>query len=590
MPINVHTHVHNLAATFTDETLRTLLDRLLREGYPDVLVDRVRGLLASVLDRTETAPQPEVLLHRWLRDTVNAPSVQTYLDSLAPAERVQFEVLGSDLTEEIGLRAVAQVVDRVRTSLRDGAQEDARTKDLLDLIGFLHIVLQPSIRHVTRRLMDQQPDDGMVVALTLDITEGGDADRARYEHQLRQTSKQIFDYPGRFLPFVCVNTRRADAFVLMERALVAQGYVGVKLYPSLGYTVDSQAMRRVLAYCHERDVPMLMHCSPGGFFRTPQTIHLSAPEHWRPLLEAFPGLKVCFAHFGGADNLVQDPIPDDSWTQTILDLMGEFDGVYADISYNDAPMAGGEREAQYFTHLERLLDDPVRRDRILFGTDYFLIRMRLRESSFWAYFEDRLSAEAFERITDANPRRFLGLSARPDRLSWALDHHVRFVADNSERCAARPAPWLAQAIEDRFGDVTFAVSDLGPRWSRNNQAHWHLYWFLRDNEMRLDHRPPFEEAGSLRLRTLKYWTKEHDPGALFAAHRRAFAERIDMQLTTWGATYEAEYDRAQARSALDVFLDDGQHRVVDLGALCDRLYLFQQEQAQRFPSPPSDAS
>jgi len=590
MPINVHTHVHNLAATFTDETLRTLLDRLLREGYPDVLVDRVRDLLASVLDRTETAPQPEVLLHRWLRDTVNAPSVQTYLDSLAPSERVQFEVLGSALTEEIGLRAVAQVVDRVRTSLRDGAQEDARTKDLLDLVGFLHIVLQPSIRHVTRRLMDQQPDDGMVVALTLDITEGGDADRARYEHQLRQTSEQIFDYPGRFLPFVCVNTRRADAFVLMERALVAQGYVGVKLYPSLGYTVDSQAMRRVLAYCHERDVPLLMHCSPGGFFRNPQTIHLSAPEHWRPLLEAFPGLKVCFAHFGGADNLVQDPLPSDSWTQTILDLMGEFDGVYTDISYNDAPMAGGEREAHYFTHLERLLDDPVRRDRILFGTDYFLIRMRLRESSFWAYFEDRLSAEAFERITDANPRRFLGLSARPDRLSWALDHHVRFVADNSERCAARPAPWLAQAIEDRFGDVTFTVSDLGPRWSRNNQAHWHLYWFLRDNEMRLDHRPPFEEAGSLRLRTLKYWTKEHDPASLFAAHRRAFAERIDMQLTTWGATYEAEYDRAQARSALDVFLDDGQHRVVDLGALCDRLYLFQQEQAQRFPSPPPDAS
>lgn len=584
MRINCHAHVHNLHATFTPETLRTLLDRLRRENYPDFLVDRVHDLLTRAIERAGDRPSPEVLLHGWVSDLLADPSVQSQIDALNPTERIQFEVLGSELLDELGLRAVARVLESVRERVLADGDDDAREKSILDLIAFLHILLQPSIRHVTQRLMDQQAPDGAVVALTLDITEGGSADEALFRHQLEQTTEQIFAYPGRFFPFVCVNTRRANHFPLMERALVAQGYVGVKLYPSLGYQVDSQAMRAVLAYCAERRVPLLMHCSPGGFYRSKQTIHYGDPKHWRPLLEDFPDLKICFAHFGGAENLVQESIPADSWTQTILDLMGDFAGVYTDVAYNDAHMEGGAKEANYFGHLQRLLADPVRGERILFGTDFHLIRMRLREENFWRYFERRLTADEFAQMTEANPARFLGLPTGNSSLTWALDNYVHFVAANSDRCAARPADWLDRAIRRTFGDaVTFDVSQFGPRWSRNNLAHVWLYLHLRDNQMMPSRRPPFAEAGGLMLRELQYWTKEHDPPAIFDRKRAALAERIDMIFTHSGAEYESGFDRESTRQHLADALDDGHSRLVDVAAQCDRLYLFPTETDERIP-------
>jgi predicted TIM-barrel fold metal-dependent hydrolase len=584
MHINVHTHVHNLTATFTAETLRTLLDRLHREEYPDFLVERVHGLLTDALSRAETLPAPDVLLHGWIKDLLADAALQSHLDELTTSERIQFDVLGSDVLDDVGLHAVSRVLSTVRERIVEDGDRDARGKSIVDLLDFLYVFLQPSIRHITHRLMEQQPPGGAVVALTMDITEGGRADEALYRHQLQQTSEQIFAYPGRFFPFVCVNTRRTDHFSIMERALVAQGYVGVKLYPSLGYQVDSQAMHAVYAYCEERRVPLLMHCTPGGFYRSPQTVHFGDPKHWRPILEAFPDLTVCFAHFGGADNLVQNPIPPDSWSQTILDLMDDFDGVYTDVSYNDAHMAGGEKETRYFAHLKRLLDHPVYGPRILFGTDYYLIRMRLQERNFWRYFEQRLTGGEFAQMTQTNPAQFLGIPVGNASLSWALQNYVHFIADNSDRCASRPAEWLQRAITRQFGDaVTFTVSDFGPRWSRNNLAHVWLFLFLRDNQMVPDRRPEFADAGALRLRELQYWTKEHDPPAIFDRKRAALAERIDMLFTASGATYEAGYDRTTARHHLGDAFNDGHNQLVDVAAQCDALYLFPTEADERVP-------
>lgn len=64
MRINAHTHVHNLTATFTRETLQILLDRLRREDYPDFLVERVHRLLRGVFEQAGVVAEPEVLLHR----------------------------------------------------------------------------------------------------------------------------------------------------------------------------------------------------------------------------------------------------------------------------------------------------------------------------------------------------------------------------------------------------------------------------------------------------------------------------------------------------------------------------------------------
>lgn len=577
MRINAHAHVHPFASLFTRETLDILLARLGRQPLPDVLVEQAQALLVRFFEEAGARADPEVLLRRWLDDLAASDAVRARLEALAPAERVQFDLVGADLLREAGVRSLAEVLAAVHDRLR--GDRDARRHGLGDLVEFLYDGLQPSVQHVTRRLMAQQPDGGAVVALAMDITEGDAADRLQYLGQLRDTAAEILRYPGRFFPFVCVNTRREDHFEIMERALVGQGFVGVKVYPSLGYRVDSQAMQRVAAYCAERDVPIVTHCSRGGYYRNEQARSFADPAHWRPLLEAHPGLKVCFAHFGGATNLVQETIPPDSWTQTILDLMRAFEGVYADLSFHDEPMDGGSAETHYFRHLEALLGDAVTGKRVLFGSDWFLVRLRLREENYWAYFTERLSAPALRRLTEANPARFLGFGPGA-ALSWPLERYVEVVAEQAPKVEARPAPWLLEAVRARFGDaVTFDVSDFGPAWTANNEAHFRVYRVLRRQQFFSHQRERlrFAEAGAVRVRELQYWNKEHEAPALFQRKAEALAEQLDVYFRANGADYEAGVDRAAAVRRLAEAFRDGTTRLVDLGTLADALYRFHAE-------------
>ena len=62
----------------------------------------------------------------------------------------------------------------------------------------------------------------------------------------------------------------------------------------------------------------------------------------------------------------------------------------------------------YFRNLKRLLKTPPFRDRILFGTDFWLMRVRLTEERHWRFFEENLTGPQFRRIAEDNPGRFLG--------------------------------------------------------------------------------------------------------------------------------------------------------------------------------------
>jgi len=84
-------------------------------------------------------------------------------------------------------------------------------------------------------------------------------------------------------------------------------------------------------------------------------------------------------------------------------------GVFADISYHDDPMAGGPTESRYFENLKNLLSKDVIQDRILFGTDFFMNRVRLKDKNYWSYFKDHLGSD-FDIIAGTNPQRFLFLS------------------------------------------------------------------------------------------------------------------------------------------------------------------------------------
>jgi len=406
MHINCHAHIFNFQSVFTQQSVQTLINRIL-EMSPPVLADKyIQQLIEDFIAAGTSRAQPEEKLASWLiefqeSDTLTDFYRRAKADTVSKLERAKLRLAA--LGNRENLLANGRILDRMFT---EDAGTDAGTQSAADFIDFIRIGFLPSINDIADEIMSQTPDGAGIVALTMDITRD-DLFEEQFVNQLQDTAAAAARYPGRIFPFVAVNPNRSNHYAYMCNALDNLNFTGVKLYPSLGYAIDSQPMRKVYAYCEQNQVPLLMHCNPSGFYYTSQYIEYSAPRHWWAILKAFPQLKICFGHFGGGAGLTGPNLPDQaSWTGQILQLMKDHAGVFADISYHDDPMRGGPSETRYFENLQNLMQERVIKDRILFGTDFFMNRVRLKDKNYWSYFEDRLGTD-FETIAGVNPQRFL---------------------------------------------------------------------------------------------------------------------------------------------------------------------------------------
>jgi hypothetical protein len=118
-----------------------------------------------------------------------------------------------------------------------------------------------------------------------------------------------------------------DAMRLVKSAIETRGFIGVKLYPPMGFApwgntgktvwqgkpslpaaaadpdfgkrLDA-AMNSLFTYCLANDVPIMAHTNhsngPYEEFKD-----LAGSENWKLALDKFPGLRVSFGHFGDAD-------------------------------------------------------------------------------------------------------------------------------------------------------------------------------------------------------------------------------------------------------------------------------------------------
>ncbi|MEM1182592.1 MAG: hypothetical protein AAGM22_29875, partial [Acidobacteriota bacterium] len=447
--VNCHVHVFNLEVATTDWGLQVLRDRA-REDFGswagDLLADAAEDVVRGLHSLNE-----ETLLRFFLR--------KLGLDPDPPPA----------LAEPV-LRFLRRRVDRAIESFRRD-RDDAAHADLHDILETLRIAGKASLRQVTEGLMHQLDGHDAVVPLMMDLTDGV-ADVAglartetKFHRQLVETSDMVLAYPGRVLPFVKVNPLRPDHLEIMRDALEHRGFLGVKLYPSLGYRLDSGEMDAVYDYCQRHSVPILVHTNRSGFVGEPGVSNFFPdPEVWRlHILPRFPHLKVCLAHFGGS-SAMGAPVGADptafpetadgpSWGHRIAELLRDdrFPNIYADVAFHRIGMESEENFVNYFTRLKALLDAPSTGERILFGTDFWLIRPRLRESSHWRYFERGLETDVrFRRLSVDNPASFLGLPGGGGR-NAAVGHYVRFILQQKNRLKATPAPWLLDAIERQAG-------------------------------------------------------------------------------------------------------------------------------------------
>lgn len=178
-------------------------------------------------------------------------------------------------------------------------------------------------------------------------------------------------------------------------------FIGFKMYPSLGHKPLDELCEYLPVYyhrCQNERIPIMTHCSPGGmttheidFYKefdernaahrnqmklkqsqklislrnignqTVQSIELKpveqipsheqlitdpkfyfyenyvSPKAWEPVLENFPELHLCLAHFGGDEwrqGNKNDWLekPPSHWIQGIVDLTKKYRNVYTDIS------------------------------------------------------------------------------------------------------------------------------------------------------------------------------------------------------------------------------------------------------------------
>ncbi|CAN5142939.1 hypothetical protein BH09BAC4_BH09BAC4_43190 [soil metagenome] len=142
-------------------------------------------------------------------------------------------------------------------------------------------------------------------------------------------------------------------------------------------------------------------------------------------------LKLCLAHFGGEDEwerfldrdkgdfeiALHDPLKtytldkgkmepyweSVSWFSIVYNMLLKYPNVYADLSF----ILYDER---IMNLLKQIMQTREIADKILFGTDFFVVRQKKTEKVLWTDLRAELGEAAFYQIAQTNPARFLNLT------------------------------------------------------------------------------------------------------------------------------------------------------------------------------------
>jgi predicted TIM-barrel fold metal-dependent hydrolase len=565
MFINGHAHIFTLQSVLSREAITIMAGRLRRMGLRDFIVDAVEEILDKQLDRPEYLTEDELLI-RFMKAIARSGSFRS-LAAGAVSLPVEVRLL-SGAAGQLEVRAMRAALDRLSSWID---ANDGPGKSPFDVFETLRIAMQPTIPSVADKLLAHLGPDDAIMALMMDIVaeNEGDRDRRNFLGQIRGTMDAVLARPGRVLPFIAVNPRRPDHFAVMRRAIEEQGFLGVKLYPSLGYEMTTAAMREVLAYCRSADLPIVVHCTATGFTKDATSAGYSHPKHWLQLFTR-PGdsLRVCFAHCGGWGGFCEQDPDQVGWANAILSYMSEYPNVYADLAYHvEMMIRGGVVEEAYFEALTRLLEGP-NGDRIIFGTDSWLLRLNFDDSAYWRYFQAKCTSAEFERLASTNPRRFLGLSGDGGQPAANIQRHIEFLERHAAVVGTVPAKWARE-----LSAATWSIVRGDTNWSRNNHAHVAAYnYFKSQIPPRLN--KGFEESGALRLRQLDYFGNGRRPSD---TRLKAATLNLMTQCEAYGGRPEGSYDNGSIKPLIIDLLADGSRTLADLGGTLDAVYLFGSE-------------
>lgn len=115
----------------------------------------------------------------------------------------------------------------------------------------------------------------------------------------------------------------------------------------------------------------------------------------------------------------------------------------------------------------------------------------------------------------------------------------------------------------------------GPLWQANNKACQVLFSVLK-LLVQIEKTSFFKPTGARQLKSLAYFLVDGSSAAK-SGRAHAIALQLDSMFLHFGATYEDSAPQP-AITAMHAVLEDGERTVADLAAVCDRHYLFFQEE------------
>jgi predicted TIM-barrel fold metal-dependent hydrolase len=289
-----------------------------------------------------------------------------------------------------------------------------------------------------------------------------DSETDRYEQwktQLAETEFAMLANPLKLLPLFHYDPRRwqvaddknAKAF---EQVGESGLYLGFKMYTAQGYRpydVDRlPILKEFYARCVTERVPVMNHCTPEGAptFDRDQYLnfthpmdrpdfrmkkleaggdalkyfndHFVSPKAWEKVLEEYPTLRLCLAHFGGGTDLGLQ------WLDEMakLILSGNYPHLYADIS---SSMADPKHKEKFKARLKEWYGKEIKkpgsplRERLLFGTDWYMTLLDgvdyAEYVSATKTFIDSFDNDLWFQMTQVNPYDFYRLDEQIERIA-----------------------------------------------------------------------------------------------------------------------------------------------------------------------------
>lgn len=195
-----------------------------------------------------------------------------------------------------------------------------------------------------------------------------------------------------------------DSLELVKYAIHDCGFVGVKIYPPMGFQASGnqpihyeqykrgaadpdcgitdkfpervdQELWKLYAFCETNDIAIMLH-SAASNEAAEHWGDRADPQFWWSVLEKHPKLRVNFGHFGGGFSLDKKP-QGRNFIKTIVALMARFPNVYADLSDYELVLHPGDERARLFAaqiaHWSKVYGRKILRERLMFGTDWTFI-------------------------------------------------------------------------------------------------------------------------------------------------------------------------------------------------------------------------